>query len=440
MLPFLLPALVALSCNGGKGGDVAISDVQLTLSDVIPTVATVTWTTSEAVPSAVRYQTASRDLETAWSSADTSHSVVLLGVKPDTEVSYQVVAQATDGSGDETITDADTYTTGNLPSGLPATLVDGEGQDRWMLTTLIGATTGPILMNPDGDITWAYVDKRGLDTYRARALRDGSGVIYNAASVSGDPADNSELVKVSWDGKTEESIALPLLAHDFVELSDGTLTAIVVEFRDDAKGQPIRGDSLVEIAPDGTQTTVWSAWDCFDPETTPGDEPKIGWTFVNALDVTDDESAYIISVRNFSSIVHIDRATGACDWAIGGDVGTISLDGATYHHEHQFELVGDRLLVFDNAGLAFNKSRALEFNVDWEAGVATEVWRYEPDPTINGFVLGDVARFDDGDTLITWSVAGEIDRVDANGVPKWTLNTELGFAFGFMSLKTDLYE
>lgn len=429
----LLP--LVLACDGGKNGEVEIGEVEVEISEAIGTVATLRFTTDQDVPAMVRYETALRTLETAWDAGGTEHELVLLGLTPDTDVQYQVVV-----GDDEQTTEPVSFTTGNLPGGLPATIVSGSGNDQWMFTPLIGATTGPTLLSPEGDLTWAWVDERGLDVYRARPLRDGSGVIYNAASVSGDPADNSVLVKVSWDGSQEETITVPLLAHDFVELSDGTITAIVVEYGEGPDGTELRGDSLVEIAPDGTQTPVWSTWDCFDPAVTPGDEPEIGWTFVNALDLDPDESAYYVSVRNFSSIVKIDRATGSCEWVIGGEAATIEIDGEEFQHEHQFELEGDRLLVFDNAGLAFNQSRVVEYQVDWEAAVATEVWRYEPDPSINSFVLGDVARFDDGDTLITWSVAGQIDRVTADGVPEWTLNTELGYAFGFMTLRAELYE
>ncbi|MCK6505925.1 aryl-sulfate sulfotransferase [Myxococcota bacterium] len=429
-MPGLL--LLVLAC-GDKDGGVEIGAAEVTLSETIGTVATVTFTTSEDVAARVVYETADQSFETPLGPATADHEIVLLGLPANTEVQYQVVLE------DGTTNEPAGFTTGNLPSGLPATLVEGEGHDRWMMTTLIGATTGPVLISPQGKITWAWVDGRGLDVYRARPLRDGSGVIYNAASVSGDPADNSVLVKVSWDGSAEETITVPLLAHDFVELSDGTITAIVVEYGEGPEGE-IRGDSLVEIAPDGTQTQVWSTWDCFDPAVTPGDEPEIGWTFVNALDLDPDESAYYVSVRNFSSIVKIDRATGACEWVIGGQAATIEIEGDEFQHEHQFELNGDRLLVFDNAGLAFNKSRAIEYQVDWGAGVATEIWKYEPDPSLNSFVLGDVARLDDGDTFITWSVAGQLDRVSPDGVSSWRLNTELGYAFGFMTLPAGLYE
>lgn len=428
--------LLALACNGGKGSLADCEDVQVQLSEVMPTVATVTFRTSTEATARIAVEAGGLSFETRSTPSSEDHQLVLRGLKPESEVSFQILTESEGGSSE---CEAQTLTTGYLDGGLPTTLVSGEGNDQWMMVPLIGAFTGPVLLSPDGVITWAWPEERPLDVYRARHLRDGSGVIYNAASVSGDPSADSELVKVSWDGTQVETIPVPLLAHDFVELVDGTLTAIVVEYRPGSDGVDIRGDKLVEIAPDGTQTTVWSAWDCFDPEITPGDEPALGWTFVNALNVADDESAYYISIRNFSSIVKIDRASGACEWAVGGEAGTFEIDGVSFKHEHQFKVFDDRLLVFDNAGLANNKSRVVEYQLDVAAQTATEVWRFEPDPPLNSFVLGDVDRLDDGDTLVTWSVAGQIDRVSPDLTRSFSLNTELGYAFGFMTARTSLY-
>ena len=54
-------------------------------------------------------------------------------------------------------------------------------------------------------------------------------------------------------------------------------------------------------------------------------------------------------------------------------------------------------------------------------------------------MLGDVARMDNGDTVVDWAVAGEIDRVTEEGEVIWRVNTELGYAFGFMEQVGDLY-
>ena len=72
--------------------------------------------------------------------------------------------------------------------------------------------------------------------------------------------------------------------------------------------------------------------------------------------------------------------------------------------------------------------------------MATEVWNYTPSPSIYNFVLGDVARLDDGDTFVAFSVAGQLTRVTPDGTVKWAANTGVGFAFGFVTLAPSLQE
>ena len=67
----------------------------------------------------------------------------------------------------------------------------------------------------------------------------------------------------------------------------------------------------------------------------------------------------------------------------------------------------------------------------------TEVWSYLPDPSVYSFVLGDVARLENGETFIAWSVAGQLDRVDASGASVWRVNTGVGYAFGFVTLASE---
>ena len=100
---------------------------------------------------------------------------------------------------------------------------------------------------------------------------------------------------------------MPLLAHDFVEHPDGTLAAIVVEERD-FQGAPLRGDKIVEIAPDGDADARSGAPGTASiPPSSPGDDPAMGWTFANALDYDPVADVYYLGMRNFSSIARINR-------------------------------------------------------------------------------------------------------------------------------------
>ncbi len=425
--------LLLLACKDGDKAAVGISDLSVTVSDVIPTVATATWTTDEPALGRVLFGpdlSLSSPLEEELS---TEHSALLLGLTPDEDHPWQVVLD--DGSASE----EQTLTTGGLSSALPSLTVTGEGQDRLIVTTLLGGIVGPTILNQNGEIVWFYEDTRGLDVYRARPLRDGSGVIYNAGSVSGEPSEDSALVRVSWDGASVDEISVPLLAHDFVELPDGTFTAIAVEYRE-VDGEQIRGDRLVEIAPDGTQTDVWSAWDCFDPSVDIGTDTEIGWTFANALDYDEDADTYYLSIRNFSSVLAIPRGGTDCAWVFGSTGATLPAPDQPFLHQHQFEVLEDSILLFDNAG-AGSTSRAVEYSLDPTGASEPELlWSYVPDPEIFTFVLGDVARLEDGDTLVDFAVGGAIDRVSPDGELIWRAETQLGYAYGFMTPRTDLYE
>lgn len=427
--------LLLLACNGNDpkdsfSGDGSISNLTATVSDTITTVVTLSWTTETDTRGMAHY---GDGLVTPLEdSAGKEHSMVLLGLKPGTD--YEALVMLEDGTESDPIS----FRTGDLPTELPEISVTGGGNDVYQVTTLLGGMTGPVILDPDGTVVWYWIDTRGLDTYRARLSVDGQSVLYNAASVSGDPADNAELVRVALDGSGETPIPVPLLAHDFVEHPDGTLAAIVTDYQD-VDGEQIRGDKIVEIAPDGTQTDLWSAFDCFDPTVIQGDDSDYGWTFANAIDYDADAGVYYLGIRNFSSIVKIDRATGNCDWVFGGAAATFEPTSDAFLHQHQFELLEDSILIFDNEGADSMTSRAVEYSFDPDGGTASPIWSYEPDPGVFTFVLGDVHRLANGDTMVDFAVGGQIDRVTPEGEVTFRVNTAMGYAFGFNTVVEGLY-
>jgi len=434
---------LTLLCGCPTGDDDGVDEVEIgefsaVVCEAIPTVVTVTWTTDVPTVGSVEFgpdetysmQTA---VETGFA---TEHEAFLVGLPAETTAAYRILVESEDGG---TGSASDVVTTGALSGDLPALSVTGSGHDGFMAVPLIGAFTGPTVIDAQGNLVWYWPETRELEVYRVLPSVDGRSMLYNAASVSGDPAEESELMRIAMDGSEVSSIPISLLAHDFVEHPDGTLAAIVVEYREVGE-EIIRGDQIVEVAPDGTQTVVWSAWDCFDPEQTQHAEVDFGWTFANALDYDPSEDAYYLGIRNFSSITRIPRSTFECEWVIG-DIGADQgvTGGTPFMHEHQFQLLDDGIVLFDNDGLPGMESRAVEYAIDLDAGTVEEVWSYSSDPVIYSFVLGDVHRFDDGDTLVTWSTGGQIDRVDASGELLWRLNTDLGYAVAFDTVLDSLY-
>jgi len=406
-------------------------DVVATVSPTMATVVRITWNTEAEVAGYVAYgPTPELGLTTPLEPEAThAHTRTLAGLRADTDYSFKVVSP--DGEESE----VQTIRTGVWPQGLPQLAIEGTGHDGLVVAPIIGNLTAVTIFDGAGEIVWYHDDTSGLDVYRARVSNDGASILYNAATVSGDAADPSAIVRISLDGSSVQSIPVPLLAHDFVEHPDGTIGAIVVEYRD-FQGAQLRGDKLVEIAPDGTQTTVWSAWDCFDPAVVTGDNPEQGWTFSNALDYDPVEQAYYLGMRNFSSIVKIDRATRACLWVFGSTGATIEMaqEADRFYHQHQFDLQGTRILVFDNEGAIGNESRVLEYELDFAAMRAQQVSSYVADPTVSSFVLGEPIRLQNGDMFVNWSAAGQMERVDAAGQWTWKVNLPLGSLFGFNTL------
>jgi len=432
--------LVSLACACGDEDDTRRpGNVTAEVSERIATVVTVSWTTEEASIGYVAYGVDGElDRNTPLETEETTeHELTLFGLKSDTEYQFRVITW--DGD-DAAASDVETIRTDPLPIGMPALAQEGEGQEGLIIAPVLGNTTAVTVIDPGGDIVWYHTDARDLDFYRARLSLDGESLIYNAASVSGDPSEDSELVRVALDGSESSSIAVPLLAHDFVEHPDGTLAAMVVEYRD-FEDMSLRGDAIVEITPDGEMTTIWSSWDCFDPAEVQGDDIELGWTFANALDYDPSEQAYYLGMRNFSSIAKIDRESGACEWVLGLYASTFEFaaGSARFLHQHQFELRGNRILILDNDGSSGNESRVLEYELDFDAQLATEVFSYVAEPPVYTFVLGEPTRLDGGDIFVNWSAAGQMERVTADGESIWKLSTRAGLVFGFHTLAESLY-
>lgn len=444
-LALLLP-ITLMACTSDTGKDSGerldlptMSDVDASLSEAIPTVITVTWNTDSEVSGWIEYgANGALDHSTSLTDANTAHEMWLLGMTADTEVSYRVMLESDGGTVEGEV---QTITTGSMPLGLPDISTSGDTTPgSYMILPWLGVSSGILILSPEGAPVWWYPDESGLQIYRARLSNDGQSIMFNRGSISGDPSADSQLVQVSLDGTEETAIDIPLLAHDFVELDDGTIGAMVIEFREDEDGEEIRGDSLIEIAPDGTQSTIWSAWDSWDPETeNSGDAGDEGWTFANALNYNAADDAWQLSVRNFSSIVQIGRSSGEVEWGFGGVVNDFDITGTPFLHQHQFDIANGTILVFDNDGISGNQSRVVEYSFDVENRTAEEIWSYMPTPSVYCFVLGDVQRLANDDRLITWSAVGTIEQVNTAGESLFQLTTSLGYAFGFNTLEDSLY-
>jgi hypothetical protein len=420
-------AVLGAAAGGGLAGCPAdnqppvsgVQQVVVELSPTMPTVVHVRWSTETAVSGYVAFgENGAFDRRTPDDPALAYHAATLIGLPQDTEIDLRIVSNGVDDV-------VRTVHTGTLPDA-PEIVVSGEPMDAWVLVPVVTDDVNRVvLLDAAGRVTWSHTDTRDLALFRALVRHDGDGIVFVSAINGGLPAPDSAYVKVSWDGEEEAVIPVPDLAHDFVEQEDGTIVGLAYETRD-----TVLGNQLLQVSPAGDVTPIWSAWDCYDPAVQIGDDPAQGWTHANALD-DDGGGNFLVSLRNFNSIVQVDTTTRTCPWALGGIVSTLTVTGQHFEHEHQFERIDGGMLVFDNAGAPGLVSRVTEYAIDDAAGTASSGREILSDPPSFTFVLGDVHRFANGDTLVVWSGIGAIDRVAPDDTVPWHVELTGDGLFGF---------
>lgn len=423
--------------DSAGGTDTTPDGITLELTSV-QTVIRATWTTEAPTVGLVRFgeDTTYRLTTPLETTPSTEHEVLLLGVAADTEVHAQVVTM----DGESEVASADqTITTGPLPPEIPELSFTGE-VSSWVGDYLIipyqGTSLGVIVVDSRGEIVWYDTVDPGFNFMRAVFSVDGEDMVYCLAGPQ-DFLEGGSVARVSLDGETRTSTIWPFLDHDFTELPDGTIAGITVTPGPDGLG---KADDIVELAPDGTFTTIWSGWD--DPWLMEFVNYEIAnWTHANALDYDPVEDVYYISSKELGTITKVDRSTGASIWHLNGVANEFTFpEGAEIvQMQHQFQVIDGGIVIFDNGELERGYSQAVEYLLDQDALTAEPIWEQTHSPPIGVYAKGDVERYADGGTRIVWSSAGEIQDVTATHEITWQLNTELGYAITFVQRVESLY-
>ncbi len=437
---------ILMACTGPDTGDTGSTDptfgLALTLSEEVSTVLTARWQAEGAEQTWVEYAEGDTELVApGLPDGDGGYEVALLGLHADTEVEARAVALVEGGRVEGEVIRA---STGSLPLALPVLEVGAEVEGRttegWLVAK-VGTPPAVAILDMDGRYVWWHLVPEPYNFARAILSVDGRSVVY--MGWNNDAADGDPLVeRVSLQGELLSSVELPSAHHDFAELPDGTLAMLVKDtIRVDDK--VIKGEKIVEIAPDGTQTEAWSLWDHlnYDPDLVPSDPGD--WAHANAIDYDAAANKYHVSFKNFDSIWQIDRSTGQVDWEFGGprSAWRDAEDRARFtRNQHQFQLLDDGVLIFDNGTTEALDSRVVEYEVDWEAGLVSPRWTHHNSPALYCTALGDTARLPSGSTLITWSTLGQLDEVSSEGQVLWRLSAGLGGVFGYTTHLESLYE
>jgi hypothetical protein len=424
--PALIPLLLAAGCQ-------LVSTTPVVVEKAGPgTVLGLSWETPNPRSARVDYGVGDLDQTIELAESATSQSVSLVGLPPESDASYRVTIL---DDGDTVAEVEGTYATPAPPRSFPTLTVEGDPQAEplWVVTSLVGSKAGAVVVDTEGVVTWWHSVGGTASLTDAQLSADGTEIDYLRFASTGE--DPSQLENTLGEIVTQPVLGGPPQRHDihpghhgFARKLDGSYLYPVYDFRE-VDGVWVRGDNVVQLAPDGTQTVLWSTWDSFtyDPEALIDGS---GWTHANGLTWDEDEQVIYVSLRNLNCVVKL-SAEGELLWKLGGPDSDFSFSGARgFDHQHRLRPLEDgHVLVFDNGPSANVGSRVVEFALDAEAGTATEVWSYSGGLFV--YSLGDVWRLPSGNTLVSWGSSGRFELVDPAGVSLWSMSADIGGGFGF---------
>ncbi len=298
------------------------------------------------------------------------------------------------------------YITGRAPAREAAGVLRHDASLTSGGCTLFTFAWGPeaVLIDEDGSVrhSWSVV---GSD-YWARAHVCPGGELLVITS------DPSHLMRIDRDSNVMW-ISERTAHHDLDVLEDGSMWVLVREATTRPHihdGAWLLDDVLVRFDPEGREFERVSLLEAFERTdryrgwVAEGQLPEGTDIFhTNSIEVQEGSRRALVSIRSLDAVAMLDLDSATVEWARRGP----------WRMQHEAQLVGGNLLVFDNAGLG-EQSRVLEVDLE----TATPVWSY----TAPGFLsrgAGAQQRLPDGNTLISESEAGRIIEVTQSGEIVW---------------------
>jgi len=424
--------------------------LNLTINEEMATVATVTWSSVEATtdhvifgfPNAMSMATPDELVPT------TNHQVLLLGLKQSGEYAYQVVSRSSNGNFCSAVK---TFGTGRLSEVLPELTLSindpllSVGGYTMVSFNGGGDTDIATIIDPDGNIVWAYNTQSNF-VPRVRLSLDHKAILYN-------DIENTTINRITLDGLKATNVSFPKMHHDFVETENGSYAVLGVDihtFTTNEGDQDFCGDTITELAADGTVREIWNIFDWFEPDPIMsyptvlcfGDISVKEWSHANSLWYEATENAYYITFRNIDKACKIDRGTGQLLWCVGGEDSNFTSIGEDniLDYPHSVLPVDGGLLVFEFLDeLAGGCSAGTMISLDFDSWTAQETWTYGTETCISNMFFGNIEPLVNSNRMLVLGPLGQIDEVTPKKETVWRINAPLGFTFAFGNHYNSLY-
>ncbi|GDX83467.1 hypothetical protein LBMAG42_52780 [Deltaproteobacteria bacterium] len=439
----LLACTVADSASEVEGAETGASaTIEVTVTQARDTpVHRVQWSTPSAASGEVRYGTDGLASVIADDTESTEHHLWIAGVAAGAEWTLQVVSEA---DGETATSEVITIPAASAPPWVLAptlTVPPADEVEGFQLCAKTGPQSGFITMlNRDGAPVW-WAETLPMASYRARY--DNATATFSwmeAGTEGGEPS----FVTSTFDGVQTRVPAPPTAHHDFAMLEGGGFVTLALDDRE-LEGVTVRGERVVEVAPDGTNRTLWTSWDTL---TWPGDAGKknedgtVEWPHANSMHYDAAAGKILVSLLYVDSVVQIDRATASLDWRFGGEGSDWTIEGESFAGQHGPMSFADGagMALLDNGtpGQVEDAAVARVYDLDPEARTASPRWSFDAGGAHTGVLLGNAEWLADDSVVVNWGSAGMISRVDASGDTRWEVAFGLGTYTGFSDHVADL--
>ena len=267
---------------------------------------------------------------------------------------------------------------------------------------------------------YGYLTERGTLFY--------NGKIPGDTFIAKAPFGCGVVLEADWNGRILWEVRNPNHHHDGRVLKNGNVVLLCAaelpdEFARRVKGGipgtevsgKMWGDYLLEVTKDGRTVWEWRTWDHLDPQEYPipfVQNQRSEWTHANSVSELADGNL-LVSFRNISTVVKIDRKSGRVVWKLGAP----PLAG----QHAPVELPNGNILVFDNGPIRLDQtfpfSRVIELNP-----VTNEiVWKYQDAVPDNFFSdrISNAQRLPNGNTMINEGMFGRFFEVTPAGEVIW---------------------
>jgi hypothetical protein len=403
------------------------------LSTAVPTVGIVEWSSDLA---GITQASIEFGLDTNYGMSapvdlgEANYRTLILGMKAGGKTyHFRVVAKA----GDKICTGQDNTlpATGEPPNALPQmtlTPTKASGLDGGFLVAetfkqAFGASGdgAAYIIDGDGDFVWWYVVKGYVDLARTRQSYDGKYMWITTVNVM---SNTQKMIRVKMDGTDAQDFTNQFgnTNHDFAVRSDETIAFIAYG----SNGC----DDIKERSPDGVVTTVINS----------GTAVGASACHCNAIHYDRNDDTIVFSELDTSSIVKVARDTKKVVWLMSSqNASKATVTGINWKNEHGFHIIDPKHLLFFNNNTGPNSTAIeAELSISSGKGTATQLWSYPSTVTVQ--YMGDAQRLSNGNTLVTFSSAGEIREVGPSGTVLQTIKIGgSGNLVGFTEKRKSLY-